>query len=51
MLGISDKLNEFKNMLVKNFNDECALKGIVIGATVGSIGTLVLMAVGYVVKR
>lgn len=51
MLGISDKLNQFKNMLVKNFNDECALKGIVIGAIVGSIGMLILIAVWYVMGR
>ena len=51
MLGISEKMDNFKNYLFDSFEDACALKGIVIGVVVGSLGTLMIIAMVYVLSR
>lgn len=51
MVGVSDTLNNFKNDLIKDFQDNCVLKGIVTGIVVGTLGTLIMMAITCVFMR
>ena len=51
MLGITDSFEGFKNLVVASFHDDCAIKGIVIGVVLGSFGTLVLVAIVYILHR
>ena len=51
MLSTSEKMTNFKNYILESFQDECALKGIVAGAIVGSLGALMMMALIYVLVR
>ena len=50
-MSISEKLNQFKNFLWSNFNDEYAFKGIVVGAVLGCLATLLTMALAFILKR
>ena len=50
-MSISEKLNQFKNFLWSSFNDECAFKGIVVGAVLGCLATLLTMTLAFLLKR
>ncbi|XP_028394045.1 uncharacterized protein LOC114518281 [Dendronephthya gigantea] len=51
MLGISEKMDQFKNYLFESFEDGCALKGMVIGVVVGTLATLIIITMVYVLSR
>ncbi|XP_028412889.1 uncharacterized protein LOC114535767 [Dendronephthya gigantea] len=51
MLGISEKMDQFKNYLFESFEDGCALKGMVIGVIVGTLATLIIITMVYVLSR
>ena len=51
MLATSQQIHDFENFLLGGFRDERTMKGIVIGAILGSLGALMLMALVYGLTR
>ena len=51
MLTASQKIQDFQNYILESFEDERTSKGIVVGATIGSLGALMIMAFVYGLTR
>ena len=51
MLATSQQIHDFENYILESFQDESTSKGIVVGAIIGSLGALMIMAFVYGLTR